>query len=408
MLAGAGVSCSMYPLVVVSVPIVQPLAIALDTDGATAVFATLFVFLRLNYDRESSFRSRIRRVDFSGNAIFIAAIAAVLIALTWGGTIYGWGTFHILVPLILGLAGVLLFVWFEWSPRLCPEPSFPQEVVSNRTSSAALALTFIHAVVAYWVYYFLPIYFQAVKGFSPMQSGVGTLPTFAGGLGFALVGGVVLSKLGRYKPLHFGCYALMTIGFGLFSLLDENSSKAAWVCFQLLAGIGSGGIGGILLPAVQAPLDSKLVGTATSSWSFARYFGCVWGVTIPAAIFNNECSRLSSTISDADVASMLSRSQAYEHATNVFLNSIEDDLLRQEVIDVFVGALRTCWLVGIAFAGLGFLLTFVEKEIELSTELNTEFGIEEKKVHGAVVPAVAVGMGPVPDPVSGKTGSISS
>jgi hypothetical protein len=37
------------------------------------------------------------------------------------------------------------------------------------------------------------------------------------------------------------------------------------------------------------------------------------------------------------------------------------------------------WLIGIAFAGIGFLLVFVEKEIELRNELNTEFGMEERK-----------------------------
>jgi hypothetical protein len=48
-------------------------------------------------------------------------------------------------------------------------------------------------------------------------------------------------------------------------------------------------------------------------------------------------------------------------------------------VNVFTGALRTVWLIGIAFAGLGFLLVFVEKEIELRKELNTEFGMEERK-----------------------------
>lgn len=42
-------------------------------------------------------------------------------------------------------------------------------------------------------------------------------------------------------------------------------------------------------------------------------------------------------------------------------------------------SLRTIWRVGIAFAGLGFLLTFLEKEVKLRDKLNTEFGIDEKR-----------------------------
>jgi hypothetical protein len=48
-------------------------------------------------------------------------------------------------------------------------------------------------------------------------------------------------------------------------------------------------------------------------------------------------------------------------------------------VEVFSGALRVVWLIGIAFAGIGFLLVFVEKEIEPRNELNTEFGMEERK-----------------------------
>ncbi|KAK7999854.1 hypothetical protein PG990_012454 [Apiospora arundinis] len=344
-----------------------------------ASFVALFFFLNVKHERSLGLSTRLRRIDFSGNAIFIAAIASVLIATTWGGTLYSWGTYNVAVPLALGLFGILLFTAFEWTPRFCPEPSFPRVIVSNRTSASALLLTFIHAVVTYFSYYFLPIYFQAVKGKSPMQSGVATLPSFAGSLFFALAGGILMSAIGRYKPIHLIGFGASIIAFGLFSLLDIDSSVAAWVCYQLLFAIGGGGLAGCLLPAVQAPLDEKHVATATGTWSFARYFGCIWGVAIPAAIFNNECRRLTTTISDPKIASFLTGDRAYQHATGAFLDTIEDPALRGEVIGVFSGALRMCWLVGIAFAGLGFLITFVEKEIDLREELNNEFGMEDMK-----------------------------
>lgn len=139
---------------------------------------------------------------------------------------------------------------------------------------------------------------------------------------------------------------------------------------------------GILLPAVQAPLDETYVATSTGLWSFARYFGCIWGVAIPSAIFNNfnnECSRLSRGLGDVDIAELLTGGRAYQYATAAFVNSTEDATTRTEVVEVFSGALRVVWLIGIAFAGIGFLLVFVEKEIELRKELNTEFGMEERK-----------------------------
>ena len=346
---------------------------------STVAFACLFVFLNVNYQREAGWKKQFARIDVVGNLIFVGAIVACLIALTWGGTVYEWDAFHIVVPLVLGFFGLLLWTAFEWTPKLCKEPSFPRKIVSNRTSAAALGLTFIHAIVTYWTYYFLPIYFQAVKGQSPMNSGIDTLPTFAGGLLCALIGGVLLSKIGRYKPLHFAASIPMIIAFGLFSIMNADTHAAAWAWFQLICAAGSGLMSGILLPAVQAPLDETYVATSTGLWSFARYFGCIWGVAIPSAIFNNECSRLARGLGDTDIAELLTGGRAYQYATAAFVDSIEDVNTRAEVVEVFSGALQVVWLIGIAFAGIGFLLVFVEKEIELRKELNTEFGMEERK-----------------------------
>ncbi|OQN96128.1 hypothetical protein B0A48_18043 [Cryoendolithus antarcticus] len=328
--------------------------------GSVASLA-LFMFLRVNYKQDTTWRQRFRRIDLSGNLIFIGAFISVLIAVTWGGTAYEWKSFRIIVPLLLGFLGIALVTAFEWSLRL------------------SLGLTFIHAIVTYWTYYFLPIYFQSVNGQSAMHSGIDTLPTFAGGLVFALVGGVLLSKLGRYIPLHIAGFAVFTIAFGLLSLLDAKSNPAAWVFFQLIAASGSGVLVGILLPAVQAPLDQSVVATSTGVWSFARNFGCIWGVTIPSMMFNNQCAVLASGLSDQVLASKLTGGQAYQHATAAFLDSIADPALQKEVVEVFTGALRVVWLVGIAFAGVGLLLVFLEKEVALSNSLNTEFGIQGTK-----------------------------
>lgn len=110
------------------------------------------------------------------------------LAITWGGTIYSWGTYRILVALVIGFLGLFIWTAFEWTPKLAPEPSFPRKIVSNRTSTAALVLTSLHSVLTYMSFYFLPVYFQAVKGRSPLASGVDTMPTFAGIIPFAILG----------------------------------------------------------------------------------------------------------------------------------------------------------------------------------------------------------------------------
>ncbi|KAF2485971.1 major facilitator superfamily domain-containing protein [Neohortaea acidophila] len=366
----------------------------LNVPVGGAAFITLFAFLRVNHHRDQSWKARLARVDFSGNAIFIGAIVAVLIALTWGGTTYSWTTVHVLLPLILGFFGLFLFTAFEWTPRLCPEPSIPRKLVSNRQSAAALALTFIHAIVTFWTYYFLPLFFQAVQTRTPEASGIATLPIFGGSLLFSILGGVLLSKTGKYKPIHLAGFAILVIAFGLFSLFNHTTSTAAWVCFELLWAAGDGVLIAILLPAMQAPLDESLVATATGLWSFVRYFGCIWGVTIPSAIFNNECRRLARSMGDARIAGYLTGGRAYEFATKAFVDGIADAEVRRGVVGVFQGALRTVWLVGVGFAGLGFLVTFLEKDVLLREQVNSEFGMQEVKKTDELV--VVAGEGGIP------------
>nr|POF18091.1 efflux pump fus6 [Quercus suber] len=150
----------------------------------------------------------------------------------------------------------------------------------------------------------------AIKGRTSFWSGVDTLPLFAGIFPFAILGGIFLAKFGRYKPMHLTGMAVITLSFGLFSLLDQSSSTAAWACFQLLFATGAGLMIAILLPAMQAPLPETLVALSTGVWTFVRGF---------------------------------------------------------------------VWYVGVAFAGFGWLLIWIEREVTLQSKLNTKFGLEEKK-----------------------------
>lgn len=150
------------------------------------------------------------------------------------------------------------------------------------------------------------------------------------------MGGILLSKFGRYKPIHLIGWIPITVAFGIFSILKYDSPMAAWVCSQLLCAIGSGLLAGILLPAMQAPLDDSLIAATTGVWSFSRGFGAIWGVTIPSAIFNNKCrENASSLVTDPALLHALTGGRAYEFATKAFLDSIEDPNSRRQVVRVF-------------------------------------------------------------------------
>ncbi|KAI0900417.1 major facilitator superfamily domain-containing protein [Annulohypoxylon nitens] len=343
----------------------------------------LYFSLHVNYNKEMSFVQKLKRLDLLGNAILMASTVAILWALTVGGVQYPWGAWNVLVPLILGIFGFGLFAAYEkwgWSA----EPVMPPRLFNNRTSVIVSVNTFLNSALLYWIVYFMPVYFQAVKLCSPSYSGVALLPQSLVGIPGAAISAIALSRWGKYRPLHFAGFAVFTLGIGLFAYLDENSSKAEWAVFQSIAALGAGMVLNTQLPAFQAPAPESDQAAATASWCFIRTFGNVWGVAIPSVIFNNRINELLPRVSNSGVRELLANGDAYQYGSASFVGSFPQPL-QGEIVSVYRDALKLVFEVAIAFGGLAVLLVFFEKEIPLRTELETEYGMRDpsKKVSDA-------------------------
>jgi hypothetical protein len=140
-----------------------------------------------------------------------------------------------------------------------------------------------------------------------------------------------------------------------------------------------GAILGGVLPAAQAELAESDVASSTATWAFLRSFGSVWGVAIPAAIFNNRFLTGLGSVGlngDSGVAALLNVRNAYQEASGEAI-ALLPEKLRPVVVGVYADALRWVWRVSVIFAALGFLLAWMEREVELRTTPETEFGIDD-------------------------------
>lgn len=89
---------------------------------------------------------------------------------------FQWSSWHTLVPLVVGVPGLVSWVIYEHHiPR---SPIVPIDLLSNRTACAAYFGTVIHGLVQFALLYYLPLYYQAVKGYSPLISGVALVSPF--------------------------------------------------------------------------------------------------------------------------------------------------------------------------------------------------------------------------------------
>ena len=154
-----------------------------------------YLFLNLQWDRQESTMAKLRRIDYVGNAILMAASISILIALTWAGPVYPWSDARILVPLIVGILGLVGFVVYEGS-GFPSEPVMPIRLFPNRTSRIIYVNTFLNMVLIFWCYFFLPLYFQAVQMSTPSRSGVQMLPVALIAIPGAALSAFMLSRWG--------------------------------------------------------------------------------------------------------------------------------------------------------------------------------------------------------------------
>ncbi|KAI0436082.1 major facilitator superfamily domain-containing protein [Xylaria telfairii] len=351
--------------------------LALPIGGPALVL--LLLFLHVNYDKSKTLATKLSSLDWVGNTVFVGASSSVLIALSWAGGEYPWSSYEVLVPLVVGIVALAGFVGLE-ATRFVANPMIPLHLFANPITAVVFLLTFLHGIVTMWAFYFLPVYFQGVLSATPYRSGIMLLPTILALVPAAIIGGLLLTKLGRYKPILVVALALIVVGFGLFSLLNENSSTSAWVGFQVIESVGTGLAIPTLLPALLAPLTDKDTALATGTWAFMRSFGITWGVAIAGTIFSSRAAQLAGSgaiSSNATVAAEFMAGGAYQDATSQFLDSLSAET-RAQVVVVQSSALQLSWQVGIAFGALGFIAAVALKEVPLRTELDSEFGMTDK------------------------------
>lgn len=122
------------------------------------------------------------------------------------------------------------------------------------------------------------------------------------------------------------------------------------------------------LPAAQAALSDSESVAASALWAYLRVFGSVWGISIPAAIFNSRFAVESYRISDSAVRDALGGGNAYSHVSGSFVASLPQ-ALQNEVRGVYADALRVVWYVSMALSVVAFAIVFLEKEIVMRTTI---------------------------------------
>ncbi|MFJ6212265.1 MDR family MFS transporter [Streptomyces sp. NPDC092296] len=307
-------------------------------------------------------------IDWTGAALLVGGVTALLLVTSWSGTANGWGS---ATTLGLGAAGVIALVVFALVERRAAEPIMPPHLFRNHTFSLTSGIGFVVGLAMFGAIIYLPIYLQVVRGDTPTGSGLRMIPMMIGLLGASIISGRVISKTGKYKIWPILGTAITVVGLALLSRVRLDTSMWLLAAFMVLMGIGLGCVMQVLVLAVQNSVEMKDMGTATAGSTFFRSIGGAFGTAIFGTVLT---SRLNHHISEGVAAAGLKGSGAGapglgggEQLTSGGRAAIEK--LPTQVQDIvltgFVKALDDLFLVGIPFVAVALLLSFFIREVPL-------------------------------------------
>ncbi|KAI1214518.1 putative MFS aflatoxin efflux pump [Annulohypoxylon truncatum] len=261
--------------------------------GGIAMF--VIAFLLHVPDRKTTkipTKAKLAQLDAIGTTLLIPGVVCLLLALQWGGLTYAWSNGRIIALLTLGVA---LFIGFAAVQVIMPKTAtIPPRIFNQRSILAGnWATTCIGASMIVFVY-FLPIWFQAIKGTTAVDSGIRLLPITLSMVVASITNGIFVSKLGYYTPSMIIGTALMSVGAGLLTTLQQDTTTGKWIGYQILFGFGMGMCFQAPNLAAQTVLPTRDVPIGTSLVFFCQLLAGAIFLSVGQNVLDNQLlSRLS-------------------------------------------------------------------------------------------------------------------
>jgi EmrB/QacA subfamily drug resistance transporter len=309
-------------------------------------------------------------IDYFGAVLMVASVCLILLSASIYGPQYGWGDSRTVTYALVGITLTILFLLWE---RKAKEPILPLYLFKNHTFSVTSALGAVIGAGMFGAIIMLPLYFQVVRGYSATEAGLKLIPLMLGIVSTSIISGKMISKHGHYKRFPIMGSAIMTVGILLMTRLQIDTPYWQISIYAIMVGAGLGLSMQTIVIALQNSVEFKDMGVATSSNTFFRSLGSVFGTAIFGSILTNRVVHyMSSGFGDLaktnpSALEGFDTSKLAALTNNTAVLKTFPPVIKQTALEAFVNSFHVVFYAAAPITLLGLALAFMLRETPLRT-----------------------------------------
>jgi EmrB/QacA subfamily drug resistance transporter len=194
----------------------------------------------------------------------------------------GWGSVPTLALMVAGVVLLAAFVAIEG--RFARAPLMPLRIYASRTLRTSNLVVFLLGAATFAMWFFLSLYLQQVRGYSPLRAGLAFLPMTLSIVVASTLASRGVTRVGA-KPLLVTGMGLLAVGLFLFTFLSPGGTYLGDILVpSLLAAVGMGLAFVPVVIAATAGVAPHEAGLASGLMNTSRLFGGALGLAVLAAI----------------------------------------------------------------------------------------------------------------------------
>ncbi|WP_342480292.1 MDR family MFS transporter [Paenibacillus sp. FSL L8-0340] len=322
-------------------------------------------------------------IDYLGSLFLTTTIVPLLLAFSWAGTEYDWGSSQILGLLAGSIVSLLIFLFTETRAK---NPILPLHLFKNSVVTISNLIGFIMNFSMMGAMIYLSFFVQGVLGISATYAGYVTMPMSIVMVVASTFTGQMIAKKGKYKRYALIGVPVMIAGMAIMVFMNNvPMAVLSMIVFGLGLGLGMP----VFSLATQNAVSHTELGAVTASSQLFRNLGGTIGIAVMGTVMSNNLTKhLKEALQSSSAADFSQLDPAVTQQMTAFANPqalMNKPLLEQtqaslpadaqpifvqmidSIRDALGQTLSTVFLTGTIVLVVAFILVFFLKELPLRT-----------------------------------------